>query len=88
MIDNKQQIDRINMQMLCQYLIKKNWQPLADLAGGRIKQFIYPSSEDVVYIPLYKDFSDYYEVVNNSLQILSVVENSSIRAVYNNLVNP
>ena len=56
----KQQIDRIDMSMLCQYLIKRDWQPLSDLAGGKIKQFIYPNSNDVVYIPLFKDFSDYY----------------------------
>ena len=84
----KQQIDRIDMSMLCQYLIKRDWQPLSDLAGGKIKQFIYPNSNDVVYIPLFKDFSDYYEVVNNSLQVLSVVENSPIRSIYNKLINP
>ena len=84
----KQQIDRIDMSMLCQYLIKRDWQPLSDIAGGKIKQFIYPNSYDVVYIPLFKDFSDYYEVVNNSLQVLSVVENSPIRSIYNKLINP
>ena len=88
MMRYKQQIDRIDMSMLCQYLIKRDWQPLSDLAGGKIKQFIYPNSNDVVYIPLFKDFSDYYEVVNNSLQVLSVVENSPIRSIYNKLINP
>lgn len=87
-MNNRQQIDRIDMQMLCQYLIKRNWQPLSDLVGGKVKQFIYPDSEDVIYIPLFKDFSDYYDVITESLKILSVVEKSSVQAVYNNLVNP
>ena len=87
-MDNKQQIDRINMQMLCQYLEKRNWRQLSDLAGGKVKQFIYPESEDVVYIPLTKDFSDYYDVIKDSLKILSIVEKSSIQAVYSKLINP
>lgn len=87
-MNNRQQIDRIDMQMLCQYLLKRNWQPLYDLVGGKVKQFIYPDSEDVIYIPLFKDFSDYYDVITESLKTLSVVEKSSIQAVYNNLVNP
>lgn len=88
MMKDKQQIDRIDMQMLCQYLLKKNWQPLSDLAGGKIKQFLCPNSQDVVYIPLINEFSDYYEVIYNSLRILSIVEKSSTQTIYNKLVNP
>ncbi len=81
-------IDLLNKPHLCQYLRKNDWHPGHDLYEGTVKQFLTPNREDAVLIPLIKDFSDYYNVMENSLNTIAKFENINITNLITQLLNP
>ena len=74
MKDYKSIIDRLDTEKICRYLTNMRWQILPDLLGGKIKQFQSENDDEVVLVPLSKDFTDYYREVKETLDIIAHVE--------------
>lgn len=81
-------IDLLHNENVCQYLTLNNWQEIARLFEGRVRQFISPDEEDAILIPLVKDFCDYYNVMSNSLKTIAEFENTTLNGLFNILLNP
>ena len=81
-------IDRIDSEKLCRYLINMRWQQLSDLSDGKIKQFQSMNEEEVVLVPMSKNFTDYYREVRETLSIIAQVEGKTIEELTNKLLNP
>ena len=81
-------IDRLDAEKLCRYLNNMKWQQLPDLFGGKIKQFQSMNEEEVVLVPISRNFTDYYREVKETLCIIAQVEGKTIEELTNKLLNP
>ena len=88
MKDYKPIIDKLDTQQLCLYLKNMKWQQLPDLFDGRIKQFQSEKEEEVVLVPLSKNFTDYYREIKETLDVIANIERKTIEELINKLLNP
>ncbi len=88
MKDLKKAIDLITVEKLEKVLSFLKWRELDVLMNGRVRQFVSPDGEYVALIPLVKEFSDYYRVMEETLQSIASFENRNIAALINKILNP
>lgn len=88
MKDLQRYIDSIHNIQLCQYLKNNKWHEDGALFNGNVIQFLTPNKEDAVLIPIIKEFSDYYRVMEDSLKTIAAVENDTIKSLLIRLLNP
>ena len=88
MKDLKKAIDLITVEKLEKVLSFLKWRELDILMNGRVRQFVSPDDEYVVLIPLVKEFSDYYRVMEETLQSIASFENRNVAALINKILNP
>ena len=86
MNDINQLIDKLHNDQLCEYLLLNGWTELQSLPN--IRQFLEPTQDDAILIPLTLGYSDYYRLMNESLLTIATYENTSLKGLFNKLINP
>lgn len=81
-------VKTISPTKICNYIRQRGWTELPDLRGGKVKQYLYPNTGFVILIPLDTTFTDYLNVLYDSIETISKVERSSIISVLSNIMNP
>lgn len=81
-------IDKLHNDSLCNYLKLNHWIELPVLFDGKVRQFSTPDENDAIIIPLSKIFSDYYKVMRESLSTIAFFEHTSLKGLFNRLINP
>ena len=81
-------IDILHNDKLCQYLLQNSWKELSLLFNGKVRQFLSPDEQNAILIPTNKDFSDYYDVMKNSLNTIAEFEHISLEGLFNQIVKP
>lgn len=78
----------LDTNKLCQYLQITGWKELARLFEQQVRQFVNVENEEVVLVPLSKDFSDYNQVMYRTLSIIASYEDKTLMGMLNHLLNP
>lgn len=88
MSDIKKLIDKLHNDKLCSFLALRHWTELTSLFNGQVRQFSTPNGDDAIMIPVKNNFSDYYRVMYESLNTIALSENTTLKGLFNILINP
>lgn len=88
MNDIKQLIDRLRKDKLCEYLLLNNWKELSPLFDGKIRQFLVPTEDEAILIPQTSEYTDYYRIIVDSLSVIALYEQTTLKGLFNKLINP
>jgi hypothetical protein len=88
MKNTREIIDRLDDTIISRYLLRNHWNETERLRGGLVRQFISPDNSIGIIIPTTKDFSDYYDVMLNSLHSIAEFSCDSIIGLLNKVLNP
>lgn len=88
MSDIHQLIDKLHNVQLCEYLLLNNWIELPSLPNSQVRQFLIPTQDDAILIPQTAKYSDYYRLMQESLLTIAKYENTSLKGLFNKLINP
>lgn len=88
MSDIKKLIDKLHNDKLCSFLTLRHWIELTSLFNGQVRQFLTPNGEDAIMIPVQNNFSDFYRVMYESLNTIALSENTTLKGLFNILINP
>mgnify|MGYP003289999737 CR=1 FL=1 len=84
----KKYIDLLHNDKICQYLKLKGWHEISSLFEGKVKQFLAPNQEYAILIPMTKEFSDYYRVMQDALLTIATFDNKTLNGLLTILINP
>lgn len=84
----KEYLDKLSADILCTYLRRHGWTEISPLRSGIVKQFEKDGLEDSILIPMENSFSDYYNVLAESLDTLCLSESTTLLTLLNKLINP
>ena len=88
MSDIKKLIDKLHNEKLCSFLTLRHWTELPSLFDGQVRQFASPDENDAIMIPIQKNFSDFYRVMYESLSVIAQSEDTTLKGLFNILINP
>lgn len=88
MSDIKKLIDKLHNDKLCSFLTLRHWTELTSLFNGQVRQFSTPNGDDAIMIPVQNNFSDFYRVMYESLNTIALSENTTLKGLFNILINP
>lgn len=88
MSDIKKLIDKLHNDNLCRFLILRHWIEQTTLFDGQVKQFLTPNGDDAIMIPIHNNFSDFYRVMYDSLSTIALFEKTTLKGLFNLLINP
>lgn len=81
-------ISKIASENLAKYLLRCGWKEQGQLYNGRVLQFVSPSDDDGLLLPMDRDFSDYDEGMMRALRTIAEYEKLTLKGLYNKLSNP
>lgn len=88
MSDINKLIDKLQNEKLCSFLTLRHWIELPSLFDGQVRQFATPNENDAIMIPIHNNFSDFYRVMSESLNTIALSENTTLKGLFNTLINP
>lgn len=84
---SKAELNLINTDTLREVLRYINWRELPAIRGGAVRQFVSPDGEYSALLPP-REFSDYYRILNDSIQEIAAYEHKTNEEFVNKLLNP
>ena len=88
MSDIKKLIDKLHNERLCSFLALRHWIELPSLFDGQVRQYATPDGNDAIMIPIRNTFSDFYRVMYESLNTIALFEKTTLKGLFNILINP
>lgn len=88
MSDIKELIDKLHNERLCSFLTLRHWIELPSLFDGQVRQYATPDGNDAIMIPIRNTFSDFYRVMYESLNTIASFEKTTLKGLFNILINP
>lgn len=81
-------LSRIAPENVAKYLVRNGWEDAGRLFDGRVLQFVSPTGDDGLLLPVDTNFSDYERGMMSALSIIAGYERITVKGLYNKLANP
>lgn len=81
-------MDKLHNERLCSFLALRHWIELPSLFDGQVRQYATPDGNDAIMIPIRNTFSDFYRVMYESLNTIALFEKTTLKGLFNILINP
>lgn len=84
----KNWLSKINSDQIVQYLQLNQWVRGEDYIEGRVREYLTPTQDDALLLPMENTFTDYYSVIYRALSTIADYEKITVKRLYTKLVNP
>lgn len=81
-------LSKLNSEQIAQYLQLNKWVRGEDYIEGKVREYLTPTQDDAVLLPMENSFSDYFSVVYRTLSSIAEFEKISLKKLYTKLINP
>lgn len=81
-------LSKLNSELIAQYLQLNQWVRGEDYIEGRVREYLTPTQDDAVLLPMDNSFTDYNTVIYRTLSSIADFEKTSLNKLYTKLINP